>query len=79
MDWSTGDLVWFDPGLGHPLPGEIQEVHRAAQMIIVQALINGKDSVNLVTSKRTTRYPIRGRVLQTGRHHGLVHGRSGVV
>ncbi|EAA09422.5 AGAP005213-PA [Anopheles gambiae str. PEST] len=42
MDWSTGDLVWFDPGLGHPLPGEIQEVHRAAQMIIVQALINGK-------------------------------------
>ncbi|XP_053672454.1 unconventional myosin-XV [Anopheles nili] len=42
MDWTTGDLVWFDPGLGHPLPGEIQEVHRAAQMIIVQALINGK-------------------------------------
>ncbi|XP_062707917.1 unconventional myosin-XV [Aedes albopictus] len=42
MDWSTGDLVWFDPGLGHPLPGEILEVHRAAQIIIVQALINGK-------------------------------------
>lgn len=42
MDWSTGDLVWFDPGLGHPLPGEILEVHRAAQVIIVQALINGK-------------------------------------
>lgn len=44
MDWSTGDLVWFDPGLGHPLPGEILEVHRAAQIIIVQALINGKVS-----------------------------------
>ncbi|XP_058837161.1 unconventional myosin-XV [Topomyia yanbarensis] len=42
MDWTTGDLVWFDPGLGHPLPGEILEVHRAAQVIIVQALINGK-------------------------------------
>lgn len=42
MEWSEGDLVWFDPGLGHPLPGEIQEVHRAAQVIIVQALINGK-------------------------------------
>lgn len=42
MEWSEGDLVWFDPGLGHPLPGEIQEVHRAAQVIIVQAMINGK-------------------------------------
>lgn len=44
MEWSEGDLVWFDPGLGHPLPGEIQEVHRAAQVIVVQALINGKVS-----------------------------------
>lgn len=42
MEWSEGDLVWFDPNLGHPLPGEIQEVHRAAQVIVVQALINGK-------------------------------------
>ncbi|XP_058458630.1 unconventional myosin-XV isoform X2 [Malaya genurostris] len=42
MDWSAGDLVWFDPGMGHPIPGEILEVHRAAQVIIVQALINGK-------------------------------------
>jgi myosin XV len=42
MEWSMGDLIWFDPGLGHPLPGEIQEVHRAAQVIIVQAVINGK-------------------------------------
>ena len=46
MEWSEGDLVWFDPGLGHPLPGEIQEVHRAAQVIIVQALINGKVCVS---------------------------------
>lgn len=42
MEWSEGDLVWFDPGLGHPLPGEILEAHRAAQVLIVQALINGK-------------------------------------
>lgn len=48
MEWSEGDLVWFDPGLGHPLPGEIQEVHRAAQVIIVQALINGKVSLLIV-------------------------------
>lgn len=35
--------MWFDPGgLGHPLPGEIQEVHQAAQVIVVQAVINGK-------------------------------------
>lgn len=46
MEWSEGDLVWFDPNpnIGHPLPGEIQEVHHAAQVIIVQALINGKVS-----------------------------------
>uniref|UniRef100_W8AVX6 Unconventional myosin-XV n=1 Tax=Ceratitis capitata TaxID=7213 RepID=W8AVX6_CERCA len=42
MDWVEGDLVWFDPGVGHPIPGEIQEVHRAAQVIVVQALIKGK-------------------------------------
>lgn len=46
MEWSEGDLVWFDPNpnIGHPLPGEIQEVHISAQVIIVQALINGKVS-----------------------------------
>lgn len=45
MDWSGGDLVWyFDQNIGHPLPGEIQEVHHAAQVIIVQTLINGKVS-----------------------------------
>lgn len=44
MEWTTGDLVWFDAGLGHPLPGEIQEVHQAAQIIVVQAVINGKVS-----------------------------------
>lgn len=47
MEWSEGDLIWFDPNIGHPLPGEIQEVHRAAQVIIVQALINGKVSDNI--------------------------------
>ena len=48
MEWSNGDLVWFDPGhsTGHPLPAEIQEVHRAAQIIIVQAVINGKVSLH---------------------------------
>lgn len=44
MEWKEGDLVWFNPSIGHPLPGEIQEVHQAAQVIIVQALINGKVS-----------------------------------
>lgn len=46
MEWNQGDLVWFDPGgLGHPLPGEIQEVHQAAQIIVVQAVINGKVNI----------------------------------
>lgn len=46
MDWAEGDLVWFDPGVGHPIPGEIQEVHRAAQVIVVQAMIKGKVGVD---------------------------------
>lgn len=44
MEWTEGDLVWFETNIGHPLPGEVQEVHRAAQVIIVQAVINGKVS-----------------------------------
>jgi hypothetical protein len=41
-DFRVSDLVWFDPGIGFPLPGEIQEVHQAAQIIIVNATIDGK-------------------------------------
>lgn len=53
MEWSQGNLVWFDPGgLGHPLPGEIQEVHQAAQIIVVQAVINGK--VSFLSDERAT-------------------------
>lgn len=56
MEWTEGDLVWFDPNIGHPLPGEIQEVHRAAQVTIVQALINGKVSFYRRFKKRTTKF-----------------------
>ena len=38
--FRPGDLVWFDPGVGYVLPGEVVEFHRAAQVITVQALIN---------------------------------------
>ncbi|CAD1476340.1 unnamed protein product [Heterotrigona itama] len=42
--WSveTGELVWFDPGVGHVLPGEVLEYHRAANVLSVQAVIAGK-------------------------------------
>lgn len=42
QEFKPGDLVWFEPGIGFPLPGEIQEVHRAAQIIIVSASVDGK-------------------------------------
>ncbi|XP_071526723.1 unconventional myosin-XV isoform X1 [Panulirus ornatus] len=42
MEYEKGDLVWFDPGLGYVLPGEVMEFHRAGQVITVQALIGGK-------------------------------------
>ncbi len=38
--FQPGDLVWFDPGVGYVLPGEVVEFHRAAQVITVQAVIN---------------------------------------
>lgn len=41
-EFKPGDLVWFEPGIGFPLPGEVQEVHRAAQIIIVVATVDGK-------------------------------------
>ncbi|XP_076273553.1 unconventional myosin 10A isoform X2 [Rhynchophorus ferrugineus] len=42
MEWNPGDLIWFDPGLGHSIPGEVQECHKSANVITVQAVINGK-------------------------------------
>ncbi|KAI5728009.1 hypothetical protein M8J77_010051 [Diaphorina citri] len=37
-----GELVWFDPGVGHVLPGEVLEYHKPAQVLNVQAVIAGK-------------------------------------
>ncbi len=30
--FRPGDLVWFDPGVGYVLPGEVTEYHTAAQV-----------------------------------------------
>lgn len=30
--FSRGDLVWFDPGIGYVLPGEVTEFHPQAQV-----------------------------------------------
>ncbi|KAF5306868.1 hypothetical protein FQA39_LY00098 [Lamprigera yunnana] len=49
MEWSTGDLIWFDPGVGHWLPGEVLECHRSANVLTVQALINGKHQTFALT------------------------------
>lgn len=47
---EKGDLVWFDPGVGHVLPGEVLEFHRAAQVLTVQSVIGGKPQVFTLTS-----------------------------
>ena len=31
-DFVRGDLVWFDPGIGYVLPGEVLEFHQQAQV-----------------------------------------------
>ncbi|OXU27998.1 hypothetical protein TSAR_007655 [Trichomalopsis sarcophagae] len=46
----TGELVWFDPGVGHVLPGEVLEYHRAANVLSVQAVIAGKPQVFTLTN-----------------------------
>jgi myosin-15 len=49
MEWNTGDLIWFDPGVGHWLPGEVLECHRSANVLTVQAVINGKPQTFALT------------------------------
>lgn len=67
MDWQSfksGDLVWFDPNnSGFHIPGEIQEVHVAAQVLIVGAFIDGKVSITHIF--RSCRRRRRG-----ARHNG---------
>lgn len=43
-EWAPGELIWFDPGIGHSLPGEVLECHKSANVLTVQAVINGKVS-----------------------------------
>ncbi|XP_063236075.1 unconventional myosin-XV [Bacillus rossius redtenbacheri] len=47
---EKGELVWFDPGVGHVLPGEVLEFHRAAHVLTVQAVIAGKPQVFTLNS-----------------------------
>ena len=48
MEWSPGELVWFEHGVGHWLPGEVLEFHKSANILTVQATLNGKVSHILV-------------------------------
>ncbi|KAK0083093.1 hypothetical protein PV325_009335 [Microctonus aethiopoides] len=47
---KKGELVWFDPGVGHVLPGEVLEYHRAANVLSVQAVIAGKPQTFTLTN-----------------------------
>ena len=33
-EFEKGDLVWFDPGIGYVLPGEVVEFMKQAQVRI---------------------------------------------
>ena len=37
--FSRGDLVWFDPGIGYVLPGEVTEFHPQAQVRVITDII----------------------------------------
>jgi hypothetical protein len=45
-DFRPGDLVWFDPGVGYVLPGEVVEFHKAAQ--VSSNISNYADSSSLM-------------------------------
>ncbi|XKL66970.1 hypothetical protein PGB90_010390 [Kerria lacca] len=47
---NKGELIWFDPGVGHALPGEVLEYHKPAQVLTVQAVIAGKPQIFSLTS-----------------------------
>lgn len=51
MEWNPGELVWFDPGIGHWLPGEVLECHKSANVLTVQAVINGKVIIKYFRNK----------------------------
>lgn len=38
--FSRGDLVWFDPGIGYVLPGEVTEFHPQAQVSYFRLICN---------------------------------------
>ncbi|KPI93117.1 Myosin-XV [Papilio xuthus] len=43
LEWAEGAAVWFQPpGAPAPLPGDLIEVHRAARVLLVSALVNGQ-------------------------------------
>lgn len=49
-EWSEGAAVWFQPaGASAPLPGALVEIHRAARVLLVSAVVNGQ--VGTVTSR----------------------------
>lgn len=51
-EWSEGAAVWFQPaGAPAPLPGELVEVHRAARVLLVSAVVNGQ--VRIINQQRT--------------------------
>ncbi|XP_063618998.1 unconventional myosin-XV [Cydia splendana] len=42
-EWSEGAAVWFQPpGAPAPLPGQLVEVHRAARVLLVSAVVNSQ-------------------------------------
>ncbi|XP_022668747.1 unconventional myosin-XV-like isoform X2 [Varroa destructor] len=40
--FDPGELVWFDPGVGYSLPGEVVEFSAPAGVVIVQAIVAGQ-------------------------------------
>ncbi|VVC86540.1 unnamed protein product [Leptidea sinapis] len=64
-EWSEGAAVWFQPpGASAPLPGEVLEVHRAAKVLLVSALVNGQMILIAIIIMKWSTWPIGGPSVQ---------------
>jgi hypothetical protein len=56
-EWTEGAAVWFQPtGAPAHLPGSLVEVHRAARVLLVSAIVNGQVKKIIINFHTHTNY-----------------------
>lgn len=58
MSYNKGDLVWFDPEIGYYLPGQVIDYSMAAQVVTIEANIDGEVSQLTTINKADYKTPL---------------------